>query len=270
MAGERRTAPRVEADRLLVKQPWRHYRRTCSRAEMRWGMAVGLGLAAVAAGVAWRGRRADPDRFGAPPPLASPAAAPGSGDRGPIPDALAGPGWTEGGVSQFDADNLYVKIDGRADYFLAYGFRRLYFLPLRGPDGATVDVEVYDLGEPANALGAFGGEHKDGAVEQVAGGGLRYLARNALFVARGPYYVRTIGSNEEPATVDQLRRIGDTLRLLMYCDAYGERDKARRLFRALPPDARRIDGVDFARAEAACPHGVRIGELMRRAARALA
>lgn len=65
-------------------------------------------------------------------------------------------------------------------------------------------------------------------------------------------------------------RIGDTLRLLMYHDAYGEPAKARRLFGELPAAARQLAGRDFAPAAAACPHGLDLVRLMRRAGEVLA
>jgi hypothetical protein len=67
--------------------------------------------------------------------------------------------------------------------------------------------------------------------------------------------------------VDAPVKIGATLRYLMYHDAYGEPDKARELFARLPAEARRIEGVDFRGASAACPLGVDVVKHMRRAAR---
>jgi len=66
--------------------------------------------------------------------------------------------------------------------------------------------------------------------------------------------------------VDAPVQIGDTLRLLMYADVYGEADKARRLFGELPAEARKLSGVDFSGARRACPHGVDVVAEMRRAA----
>jgi predicted aldo/keto reductase-like oxidoreductase len=72
------------------------------------------------------------------------------------------------------------------------------------------------------------------------------------------------------AHVDSRVRIADTLRFLMYHDAYGEPDKARELFRRLPEPARTLSGEDFAAAAAACPHGVDIAAHMKRAREVLA
>lgn len=180
--------------------------------EVRWGLAVGVALIAIAVWVAWKGQNPDPSLYAAVP-LAGGEQASEAGDRGAIPEGLAAPGWTEGQPSQFDAANLYVKINGRADYFFSYGFERLYFISLRNSaadDAASVEIEMYDLGSAANALGAFSGERKEGSPEAV-GAGLSHLSRNALFVARGSYYVRAIGSEESEAMTAQLTHIKDVL-----------------------------------------------------------
>jgi uncharacterized protein len=64
-------------------------------------------------------------------------------------------------------------------------------------------------------------------------------------------------------------QIGATMRCLMYHDAYGDPDKARRVFQELPAEARRLSGVDFSAANRACPHGVDVAAHMARAAKLL-
>jgi predicted aldo/keto reductase-like oxidoreductase len=66
--------------------------------------------------------------------------------------------------------------------------------------------------------------------------------------------------------VDAPVQIGTTLRYLMYHDTYGEQDKAKELFRKLPREVRTLSGVNFAGANAVCPHGVDVAAHMRRAA----
>ncbi|HYN44279.1 MAG TPA: aldo/keto reductase [Thermoanaerobaculia bacterium] len=65
-------------------------------------------------------------------------------------------------------------------------------------------------------------------------------------------------------------QIGDTMRFLMYHDAYGESGKARDLFAKLPAEARALAQVDFTPANRACPHGVDVAGLMKRAEEVLA
>jgi predicted aldo/keto reductase-like oxidoreductase len=64
--------------------------------------------------------------------------------------------------------------------------------------------------------------------------------------------------------------VATTLRCVMYHDVYRDRHKALRVFNDLPEAARRLSGVDFARANAACPHGVDVAAHMRRAEQILA
>jgi len=70
--------------------------------------------------------------------------------------------------------------------------------------------------------------------------------------------------------VDAPVKIGATLRFLMYHDMYGEKEKAKKLFRELPPEAQQIAGVDFRPANDACPLGVDVVKHMQRAAKVLA
>lgn len=201
-----------DEDRLLVRDGWRHYRRTYSLAEVRWGLAVLGLLMLITLWVLWKGRHPDPTLFSDGTALLK-AAAPPPAERGPLPSALAGAGWREDKITQFDPENLYVKIDGRADWFKGFGFRRLYGVVLASEKdpATTIDVEMYDLGSAANALGAYGGERAPDVKPQISDTGLHHIARNALYMARGPYYLRVIGSDESPAVTDKLRSLTESL-----------------------------------------------------------
>jgi hypothetical protein len=230
-------------DRLFVRDGWRHYRRRYSLGEFRSGLVTFGAIVLIAGWVMWKGKRPDPALYSdgagllsaagtsagpttivVSPPQISPASSEGSSrlpepssqaasDRGPLPRDLVGAGWKEEKVAQFDEENLYVKINGRADYFRAFNFRRLYSVTFVNEKDAAVsiDVEMYDLGNPANALGAYGGERAPDARVVVTPAGLHHFSRNALLVARGPYYVRVIGSDETPLITETLKKVADNL-----------------------------------------------------------
>lgn len=202
---------RADPDRLLVRGGWKHYRRTYSLSEVRWGFATFVVIGAIVAWVVWRGQHPDPSLYSATPIAEAGAASiEPSTERGPVPAGLAAKDWTEGPITRFSAQNLYVKINGRADFFLSKGFEQLYFVSLASGEH-TVDIELYDMAEPANAVGALSAERRAGTDVDTDSGMMSYASRNALFVARGPYYVRAIGSSESDAVSAQLDHLRSAL-----------------------------------------------------------
>jgi len=72
------------------------------------------------------------------------------------------------------------------------------------------------------------------------------------------------------SAVDGPVPIADVMRYLMYGRGYGDRDRARSLFRALPADTRRrLAGMDYTTAESRCPQKMAIGRFMREASKEL-
>jgi len=78
-------------------------------------------------------------------------------------------------------------------------------------------------------------------------------------------YCQGCGHHCEPAAGGV--SVADTLRYLRYHEVYGKRQQARELFQALSPEARDFAGADLAAAQAACPHGLPIVELIQYAER---
>jgi predicted aldo/keto reductase-like oxidoreductase len=72
------------------------------------------------------------------------------------------------------------------------------------------------------------------------------------------------------AALSQPAPIGDVMRYLMYSRSYGDSDRARAEFRALPESVRkRLTDLDYTVAERRCPQKMSIGRLMRAAAQEL-
>ena len=210
----RRPPKRYDPNRLFNREGFVHYRRRYSKTEWRLGFAVGLGLLLVLLWVLHRGGQADPQLFAAfvrprssrgTPTLTpkssaqrAPAKAPA---RGPLPVGLAPQGWKEGPIAVFDPTNVYIKIDGREGYYKSFGFQQLHCATLQEASGErTIDLELYDLASAKNALGAYGGEQGAGQKSTYEPSGVSRIARNALYLARGKFYLRAIGSDESPQT----------------------------------------------------------------------
>jgi predicted aldo/keto reductase-like oxidoreductase len=59
--------------------------------------------------------------------------------------------------------------------------------------------------------------------------------------------------------------VADVLRYLRYYEVYGKRHEARALYQALPPAARAIAELDLKDVDAACPYGLPVADLLRKA-----
>lgn len=141
----------------------------------------------------------------AAPGSASAASAPP--DLGPFPSEFLAGGWSlDGRVESFDASNLYEKIDGAADQFLSFGFRRLDYASL-SKAGEFINVEVYDQGEFRNALGIFAAQRAPGRKVESAGEVYYYPTGVGLIGTYRNLYFKIAGSAESESVRAKAREI---------------------------------------------------------------
>jgi hypothetical protein len=70
-------------------------------------------------------------------------------------------GWTkEGEVRTFNRKTLFDYIDGGAELYLAYRFRKVYASRYRRADESDIIVDVYDMTTPRDAFGVFTAERE--------------------------------------------------------------------------------------------------------------
>jgi uncharacterized protein len=84
-------------------------------------------------------------------------------------------------------------------------------------------------------------------------------------LATAHLYCHGCGHHCEPAAGGVA--VADIMRYLRYHEVYGKRQRARELYQALTPEARNLATADLAAAQAACPHGVQVVDLLHRAER---
>jgi predicted aldo/keto reductase-like oxidoreductase len=104
------------------------------------------------------------------------------------------------------------------------------------------------------------------AVDQFDLGAAEYEALNRYAAATRSMSCDGCDHLCNPA-VDAPVRIGTTMRYLMYHEVYGEQENAKRLFAELPAEERRLSGIDFRGANAACPNGIDVAAQMQKAAK---
>ena len=90
----------------------------------------------------------------------------------------------------FDEGNLYEYINGQAVFYLGYQFKRLEHGFYRRGD-ATFYVDVYELGSPLSAFGAYRQQKEEGTESMGVGAESAITDYLAVF-HKGPYYVEII------------------------------------------------------------------------------
>ena len=135
----------------------------------------------------------------------------------PLSDVPAG--WTlaklgERYIETFNADNLFEKIDGRAESFIQYDVRGMAYTDFHpnGDESANVQVYVFEMGDTLKALGKYGSEKPDG-VKTLAIGSEGYLSAGSIIFYAGPYYTQVVTTTDDPKfatfALEMARRIAD-------------------------------------------------------------
>lgn len=90
----------------------------------------------------------------------------------------------------YEPENLFEYINGAADEYLLYGFRRVVTSDYEvGEDSSSVNVEIYLMESPVHAFGIYAAERSP-SEKPVDVGVMGYLGPNALNFYKGPYYVK--------------------------------------------------------------------------------
>lgn len=106
-----------------------------------------------------------------------------------------------GSAERYSPGDLYEKINGRAEQYVAYDVVALTFISMRNPKGDFIDVFVYDMGRPLNAFGIFSMERPPSR-EPLRLGHAGYQVAASFFFYQGPYYIQLLAS----ADTDAVRR----------------------------------------------------------------
>lgn len=103
-------------------------------------------------------------------------------------------------IETFNAENMFEKIDGRAESFIQYdvqGMAYTYYQPA-GDDSGEVQLYVFEFKEPLKAFGKYGSE-KPEDVEPVAGlGSQGYASAGSVFFYSGRYYTQIVTTSDDP------------------------------------------------------------------------
>lgn len=133
------------------------------------------------------------------------AGGPARPDLGIFPASLAGLGWEAASrVQDFDASNLYEKINGQADQYMQFGFEHLHYLALANPtQDLDLSIELYDMGTFPNALGIFAAQRSQGTRVEREGNAYYYLTEAGVLGITGAFFYKLTASDSGPVVRDK-------------------------------------------------------------------
>ena len=114
------------------------------------------------------------------------------------------PEWTVGKSGErhletFNADNLYEKIDGRAESFIQYGVKGMayaFYHPTGDPSN-ELQLYIFEMADSLKALGKYGSEKPD-EFKTVAIGNEGYTTAGSTLFYSGRYYTQIVSTQDDP------------------------------------------------------------------------
>jgi len=113
-------------------------------------------------------------------------------------------------IDSFDSDTLYIEIDGRAPAYLEFGFVELALgtYEHESDPNRIVDVYIYDMGAPDNALRMYRAE-EPAEKTPVTIGTVAYQVGGAVFFCKDALYVQVMPSTLDDADAQAALRIAE-------------------------------------------------------------
>ena len=123
---------------------------------------------------------------------------------GGLPEEIDG--WRKAGSEIYTPDDLYRYINGGAELFISFQFKRLISQPYARDDGAEIRFDVFDMGSAASAFGIF--SHSRESIDSfVAPDVESEYASGLLHFWKGPYYATLLAYPETESKKALVRQL---------------------------------------------------------------
>jgi hypothetical protein len=128
-----------------------------------------------------------------------------------LPDQSALKGWRPLYEPQMvEGEDLYMLIDGGAEIYYEYGFKRAFTQSYEDRDGRSINLEIYEMNNPVSAHGAY--TFKTGEKgERIAVGNEALLEDYYLNFWKGNCVVTLIGFDTDDKTREGLMTIAEAV-----------------------------------------------------------
>lgn len=144
-------------------------------------------------------------------------------------------------VGLFTADNLYERINGRAELYLAYDVVSLTTATFEDKTdiGRFIELSVFDMGNPTNAFGIFSVERFQG-YPPLDLGRMSYHSDSNVYIWKGKYYITIVTSD----STDEFKQMSLDLGRLVTATLVDSGERVWGLS-ALPQDYLITDSVQY-------------------------
>jgi len=124
-----------------------------------------------------------------------------------LPADNAAAGWTKDGEPQeYEGEDLYTYIDGGAEIYQEYGFRRVILQDYENAQGKSISLEIFEMESPAAAFGMFSFK-RSGTGKDIPLGAGAELEAYYLNFWKGRFLVTLTGFDEAPDTINGLTAV---------------------------------------------------------------
>jgi hypothetical protein len=128
-------------------------------------------------------------------------------------DTLNPEGWARKSmVERYTPTNLYDKINGRSELYMAYGVIGMSFLTFTDTTEPRrfIDIFLYDMGSNLGAFGIYSVERWEGG-EPLDIGNQAYRTDRDLFFRKGHYYATILAADDDERTIAAQHAIAEKL-----------------------------------------------------------
>jgi len=106
----------------------------------------------------------------------------------------------KGDPQVFAGQDLFTYIDGGADIYLEYGFRKVLVQDYQGPAGKTISVEIFEMENPGAAFGMYAFK-KGSKGREVGGEGRGQMGDYYLNIWKGRFLITLTGFDSDSETL---------------------------------------------------------------------
>ena len=112
-------------------------------------------------------------------------------------------------IETFNADNLFEKIDGRAESFVQYGVKGMACCSYhpQGNHDDEVQLFVFEMGDPLKARGKYDSERPEEAKDLASLGAGAYTAGGSVFFYSDRYYTIVNVARDDPKLATFAREV---------------------------------------------------------------